>query len=249
MIRLPAGHAALTSTPAAPILRIVYKIHYRAIGNQVYTLVKRMILVGELEPGRKLVQDELAERLGVSRTPLLSALSKLEKEMLVQNVARRGMFVRRFDAEELVQVYEVRLRLEPYAARQAARVRDDAAAEAIVQRARDYTDLAADPNADMREADYEFHMHIMRASGNDLVFNIGSSYNIIAVANTLGLMKTPAESAREHTAIAKAILARNEIGAMRHMFRHIDQARCKILAKVKAGTDQAATPLLKKRKK
>ena len=232
----------MTSTPAAPILRIVYKIHYRAIGNQVYTLVKRMILVGELEPGRKLVQDELAERLGVSRTPLLSALSKLEKEMLVQNVARRGMFVRRFDAEELVQVYEVRLRLEPYAARQAARVRDDAAAEAIVQRARDYTDLAADPNADMREADYEFHMHIMRASGNDLVFNIGSSYNIIAVANTLGLMKTPAESAREHTAIAKAILARNEIGAMRHMFRHIDQARCRILAKVEAGTDQAATP-------
>ena len=242
MIWLPAGHTALTRGPPAPILRIVYKIHYRAIGNQVYTLVKRMILVGELEPGRKLVQDELAERLGVSRTPLLSALSKLEKEMLVKSVARRGMFVRRFDTGELAQVYEVRLRLEPYAAGQAARVRDDAAAEAIVQRAHDYANLAAEPNTDMREADYDFHMDIMRASGNDLVFNISSSYNIIAVANTLGLMKTPAESAYEHTAIAAAILARDEIGAMRHMFCHIDQARRRILAKVKAGTDRTAPP-------
>lgn len=217
----------------------MYKIDYRALGNQVYTLVKHMILVGELEPGQKLVQDELAERLGVSRTPLLSALSKLEKEMLVKNVARRGMFVRRFNAEEVAQVYEVRLRLEPYATRQAARARNDAAAEEIVQRARDYAALADQPNPDMREADYEFHMCIMRASGNDLVFNIGSSYNIIAVANTLGLMKTPEESAREHTAIAEAILARDEIWAMRHMFHHIDQARRKVLAKVEALTAEA----------
>ncbi|TVR06400.1 MAG: GntR family transcriptional regulator, partial [Spirochaetaceae bacterium] len=95
----------------------MYKVEYEDLAQRVYKLLKQMILQGELCSGQRLPQDELAERLGVSRTPLLSAFSKLEREMLVETVPRRGSFVRAYSSEELLNIYDIRLRLEPLGAR------------------------------------------------------------------------------------------------------------------------------------
>ncbi|HKJ84610.1 MAG TPA: GntR family transcriptional regulator, partial [Spirochaetia bacterium] len=77
--------------------RETFRVDYEDLSGQVYRMLKHMILVGELKTGEKLRQDDLAERLGVSRTPLLSAFSKLEKEMLVELIPRRGAFVKQYD--------------------------------------------------------------------------------------------------------------------------------------------------------
>ncbi|MEO0733057.1 MAG: GntR family transcriptional regulator, partial [Bacteroidota bacterium] len=63
------------------------------LGERVYLAVKKMILDQELKPGQKLVQEKLAERLGVSRSPLLKALQRFEAELLVTSIPRRGMLV------------------------------------------------------------------------------------------------------------------------------------------------------------
>ncbi len=55
-----------------------------------------MILERKLEPGAKIYQDKLAHQLGISRTPLVNALKKLEQERLITNIPRRGFYVRRF---------------------------------------------------------------------------------------------------------------------------------------------------------
>ncbi len=78
-------------------------------------LLREMILAGALPAGAKLGEAELATRLEVSRTPVREALSRLAAEGLVELVPNRGARVARWTQEALEQIFELRLRLEPYA--------------------------------------------------------------------------------------------------------------------------------------
>lgn len=201
-----------------------YRVDYEDLSGQVYRMLKHMILVGELKTGEKLRQDELAERLGTSRTPLLSAFSKLEKEMLVELVPRRGAFVKKYELEELVDIYEIRLRLEPYGAAEAARNGTDEQIAELMEMHRIFTELAGKGDPGVKEIDYEFHMKITELSGNQLLNNIISSYSIIPIANFYGFFKEPATSASEHDVLCDAIRRRDVRGARREMFVHIDSS-------------------------
>ena len=202
-----------------------YRVDYEDLAGQVYRMLKHMILVGELKTGEKLRQDELAERLGVSRTPLLSAFSKLEKEMLVELVPRRGAFVKKYELAELVDIYEIRVRLEPLGAAEAARNATDSQIEELLQQSRTFSALVKSGDPGVKEVDYEFHMKIMELSGNQLLYNIISSYSIIPIANFYGFFKEPATSAAEHEILCEAIGRRDVQGARRHMFAHVDSSR------------------------
>ncbi len=201
-----------------------YHVDYEHLSQQVYRMLKHMILVGELKTGEKLRQDDLAERLGVSRTPLLSAFSKLEKEMLVETVPRRGAFVKKYELAELVDIYEIRLRLEPLGAAEAARRGTDQQKVELVERCNEFTQLVEAEDPSLKEVDYQFHMHIMEMSGNHLLYNIISSYSIIPVANFYGLFKQPDQSASEHRRLCAAITDGKVTAARKEMFQHIRSA-------------------------
>lgn len=216
----------------------MYGIEYQDLTGQVYEAVRDMILSGELQPGQKLIQDDLAERLGVSRTPLLSAFSKLEKDMLLESKPRRGMFVRTFAPRELVQVYDVRLRLEPLGAGEAA---DHATREELEDLRRQcelFAEIAEAEDPSARAEDYRFHMQVMRMSRNDLLYNIIASYNIIVIANFYGFLKDPRVSAREHREILAAISDGSRQRAMKHMYHHINNSRRHLLAHLENVGDQ-----------
>ena len=74
----------------------------------VQSELERMILSGELEPGQRLNEQQLASQLGVSRGPVREALRVLERAGLVTGVANLGMFVRQVGIEEAVEMYEMR---------------------------------------------------------------------------------------------------------------------------------------------
>lgn len=94
----------------------------RRMGNsQVLDRLRHMILLGEYEPSGRLVEEHLAQSLGVSRTPVRQALTRLESEGLVEIVPNRGAVVRGFGIEEVWDVYDLRALLEGHAARLAAR--------------------------------------------------------------------------------------------------------------------------------
>ena len=78
-------------------------------------MLRELILAGSLPAGAKLGEAELATRLDVSRTPVREALSRLAAEGLVDLVPNRGARVARWSDEDLEQIFELRLRLEPYA--------------------------------------------------------------------------------------------------------------------------------------
>ncbi len=208
----------------------MYKVEYEDLAQRVHKLLKQMILQGVLKCGQRLAQDELAERLGVSRTPLLSALSKLEREMLVETIPRRGSFVRSYTHQELINIYDIRLRLEPLGARGAAEQATDGEIEELKQITDRYQQVIAtgDPGQ-IKEHDYDFHMLLMRMSRNTFLHSIISSNNIILIANIQGLLKDPAESLAQHRSIVAAVGSRDADFSEEQMYHHLFTSRATLL--------------------
>ncbi len=88
------------------------KIMNYELENQAYKKVKSMILTKKLQPEKKIVQDKLAADLGISRTPLRTALQMLEAEFLVESLPRQGMIVKEFSDSEIIEIYDCRMDLE-----------------------------------------------------------------------------------------------------------------------------------------
>ena len=94
--------------------------NHRPLREIVYEELKRQILVGEIAPGTRMMEVELAEEMGVSRTPIREAIRKLEKEGLVTIEPRRGAYASEISVKDMVDVLEVRQDLEGMAAALAA---------------------------------------------------------------------------------------------------------------------------------
>lgn len=90
------------------------------LSTRAYEVIKRKIVNGEITPGTKLQEDRLAEELGISRTPIREALSRLAQEGLVEIIPRRGTYVVEFSLFDIVHLLEIREALEGMAARLAA---------------------------------------------------------------------------------------------------------------------------------
>jgi DNA-binding GntR family transcriptional regulator len=150
-----AVSAALVKLAAAP--RLVERVH-RALLDAIGD--------GTLPPGARLTQEDLAERLAVSRQPVLQALRLLKQSGLALDAPGRGLVVAPLDAERIADVYEVRAALDALAARLAAR-RRAALDPQLLERGR-----RAARGRDIRamvEADEAIHHAIYAASGNPLI--------------------------------------------------------------------------------
>ena len=134
--------------------RLVEDVHARLV---------EMIRTGKLGPNERLHQVQLAERFGVSRTPVREALLRMEQDGLVHTIPRRGMFVRPLAHEDVRQLYELRELLEPWAARVACqRATDkDRAALASIQAKHERRLPSFDSNRD-------FHLQLAKPCGNDM---------------------------------------------------------------------------------
>lgn len=90
---------------------------YPSIREEVFKYFRQKILKGEALPGSKLTESQLAEEMGISRTPVREALHSLEMEKLIQSVPRLGYVVREITKEDVEEIIEIRLALEPLAAK------------------------------------------------------------------------------------------------------------------------------------
>jgi DNA-binding GntR family transcriptional regulator len=136
---------------------------------RVHEALRRAIIDGDFVPGERLRAEAIASRFGTSRTPVREALLLLEREGLVEVSPNRGAMVRRFDTADLVDLYEVRAVLEPYAAARAATRIDPEG----LRRLREICDLAEARGADTSEAieaqlsfNDEFHQIIAMAASS-----------------------------------------------------------------------------------
>jgi DNA-binding GntR family transcriptional regulator len=188
------------------------------LDHKVYKRLKSMILEQKLVPGAKIYQDKLAHQLGISRTPLVNALKKLEQEKLITAIPRRGFYVRRFSREEMIHVFELREVLEGLAARRASLL----VSNSQIQKLKSYfkgLKISDDPKDLKRyaEEDRRFHHFLMEIGGSDLLSSILGTYNILTFSYQggfqAGLVRPPKETIHEHLALIEAISQRDPIKA------------------------------------
>jgi DNA-binding GntR family transcriptional regulator len=169
----------------------------------VYQRLLYAICDGELAPGARLTQEDLAATLGVSRQPVLQALRLLKKEGFVRDAGRRGLRVAPLEAQAITHVYEVRAVLDGLAARRAAQARLDPTMILEGRRAAAGQRIGA-----MIDADMHFHHLIYAASGNPLIAETANHHwphirrAMGAVLQTVGLRRPVWD---EHEAILQAI--------------------------------------------
>lgn len=194
----------------------------------VYAAVVDAICEGRLKPGERLMQDDLAQRLNVSRLPVGQALRELKADGFVAEAGRRGVKVAPLDPEFVRELYEFRSVVDMVAAGAAA-CRADVAAkrqgERIIRKGRTAVAMADVPG--MISADMEFHYFIYGLSGNRIIVNdMQSHWNHMrrVMRNILGESGLEGEIWREHEGILDAIFAGDVAGAETRARAHVVDA-------------------------
>lgn len=147
--------------------------NYKPLRDIVFDYMKNAIITGEFKPGERLMEVQLAEKLGVSRTPVREAIRKLELEGLVVMVPRKGAYVSDLDARDLLNVLEIRGSLEGLAASLAAeRITDEEIKElnSIVDEF--YKSIEINDHEALVKSDKAFHDLIFAASRNEKLVQI-----------------------------------------------------------------------------
>ena len=192
------------------------------LSTEIVKKIKELIFSGELTPGEQIRQDEFAERLGVSRTPLLHALQILKSEMLLESFPNRGMFVRKVSLQELKDIFEYREAIETMACRLASQriTRDE------IQQLRDLFKPFENTTGmthiqEYQKADQLFHSMVIQFSGNSVFPRMVSLGNVYVTAYQKGLLRYPAETLPEHLAIIDALDAGDGQKAEHLMRQHL----------------------------
>ena len=181
-----------------------------------------MILSSELPAGSKIVQERLAQDLGISRTPLRSALQMLEAEQLVQSIPRRGVFVKSFSNQEIIDVFDCRIALEC----QAVLLFSKRAERLDVENLRAlFTPFKAKGTIELKKyqkADSDFHTAIIEGCGNQFLQRLFQQGNLILFMDQIGLLRRAEETLLEHFEIIDALENRDGKQASILMRRHLE---------------------------
>ena len=209
-------------------------IKHQKLDQRVYGEVKKLILDGKLPPGERVRQSELAERLGVSKTPLLSALRMLENERLVVSIPRRGYYVRSVTVEEMAEIYEIRMALEGLAARRAANRITEAQKRRLLGF---FNDFAPPFDAAVLDRytleDRRYHEFIIQVAGGDLLSDIVGTFNVMMLryraVNRDGQVRGPDETLEEHRRITDAICHHDPDRAEEMMRIHVGRSQARLV--------------------
>jgi DNA-binding GntR family transcriptional regulator len=152
-------------------------ILHQTIQESVADYIRTRIVAREFKPGERLVQDELAEQLGVSRTPIREALHKLASEGYVVLSPHRGASVTEFSINELEEIYGVRIGLESYAAYLAAQRITDEELDQIAAHLREMDRVKDRGDIDLLiHLNREFHVAIYATAGEQRLSDLIDNY-------------------------------------------------------------------------
>lgn len=229
------------SARPAPVLdSTVLPARHMTAQQMVYDILRRRILRGSLPPGTRLLQADIASQLSLSTTPVREALQRLSTEGLVRIDAHRGALVRGLNIEELTEVYELRMVLEPLAIRKAVLLITDselARAEDLCAKMDELDDAAA-----WAEANRDFHAILAEAARSPYLNEILESLRDKAmpyVRLSMGLRETFHGGANaEHRQLLHACRDRDPEHAARIELRHLASTRDLTMNAARAGLGQ-----------
>lgn len=206
---------------------------YLPLRDVVFNTLRQAILRGELKPGERLMEIHLADRLGVSRTPIREAIRKLELEGLVTMIPRRGAEVARITEKNLRDVLEVRRALDAFSCELACDRITKQEEEELRRACEEFADATTTRDATViAAADVRLHDIIVRAAGNDrlteLINNLSEQmyrYRFEYIKDTSNHDKL----IEEHRIIYESIVKKDKQTAARTAKLHIDNQERSIL--------------------
>ncbi|GAA3205281.1 GntR family transcriptional regulator [Actinocorallia longicatena] len=197
--------------------------------DTAYDALRRMILEREILPGARLGEAELAQALGLSRTPVREALQRLDSDGLVEVLPHRGARVARWSESDIAEIFELRCLLEPYAAARAARVGVGEAALAKLRGLCEAMDeaVARGELAEVARLNSRFHTALIDGSGNGrLPAMLTSVMHAPLILDTFRRYDpvTMARSMAHHREVVDAVAARDPDWAASVMLSHLRAA-------------------------
>jgi len=208
------------------------------LSGQVYSQIKTLILCNEILPGQKLHHQELSERLGVSRTPVREALTRLVQEGYVSFLPNRGFTCKEIRLQEAGELYQLREALEAFAVEKAIENLTEAAFTELSAKINLYgKDVQKRFTRDRLVYDQDVHLEISRLSGNEtLTKTLAQVFERIILKRRTDGLYDPARGItahQEHLKLLQAMKKRNTHDAVKIVRAHIHAGRNNVLADLK----------------
>jgi len=197
-----------------------------SLSARAYRALLDQLIMLDIQPGEPIIEKQLADELGVGRTPLREALKRLESDHLVVTYPRRGTFASQVDVTELAHVSEVRQALEPLAARRAAEIHGGDMRQQLLGVLMELKSL--NPNQSQRDLlayDLSVHRMIYSVTQNEHLSETLIRLDNIATRIWAALSdRLPSlhEHIIEHTQLIKHIVAGEPDEAERHAAKHVE---------------------------
>ncbi|MBE9397248.1 GntR family transcriptional regulator [Pontibacterium sp. N1Y112] len=216
----------------------------RTLADRVCEKIVDAIVMGNIPPGHKISEPELARTYGISRGPLREAIRRLEGYRLVERKPHVGARVVNLSAKELIEIYHVREALEGMACRLAAEHMPQEEIEDLRELLDEHERNIAELDGRsyfQKEGDLDFHHRIVKGSKNEKMLEVlgGELYHLVRMYRYKFSVSSsrPKRALKEHRQIVDAIDSRDPELAEMLMRRHIGAARKNIEGKLNATTE------------
>jgi DNA-binding GntR family transcriptional regulator len=210
------------------------KIENKALRQYVYEHIRDLLDNGDLPVGEKINKSELCKQFNVSQTPVNDALNKLVGESYLEEIPRKGYFVREFNLEEQALLFEIRAGIEGIAIRLCCERATDAELKELVHSFDGFGNLHDESELKMYlKADKRFHRLLIKYSRNPKLQEILDSRSFISRTYQKGLMKSYSQSLNEHKIITTALTNRDKDTAATAIVNHLLSSRDYIVSQIK----------------
>lgn len=202
-----------------------------------YKAIKELVAEHRLFPGQKIIYRDLEETLGMSKTPIINGLNRLEQEGVVVSKKNRGFFMKEVSAEEADQIYDLREKLEEISIDYAIKNHEAEDLAVLKKKLKRYGDYSA-PFYDRKRLkfDTEFHMQIAKMGKNDFFTSMVKQFfeNIYFTLNVVYLTAYVENFKSEHEVIYSAIKEKNLAKAKNALKHHTRAARRLVVAALRS---------------
>ncbi len=213
---------------------------YKPLREVIFNSIREAIILGELKPGERLMEVQLADKMGVSRTPIREAIRKLELEGLVVMVPRKGAYVADLTKKDIIDVLEVRAVLDGLATQLAAERMTDSEQKELNRVFEQFAGCVEKNNLQgIIKKDIEFHDIIYKASRNEKLLHINNNVQEMIYRFRVIYLKNYnpfKDVSKEHSRIMEAIKERNPVEAQKWAVMHIKNQEYTIIKELKDTT-------------
>lgn len=185
-------------------------IDHNALSDLAYKKIKELIISNVMKPGDKIPQEKVAKTFGISKIPLIQALTMMSKEGILEKIPRRGFYVKKFNSDEIKDSLDIRILFENLG----AVFLIDNWNEEYEKKLKEFLNRFEFYHKNKKQKEYyildaEFHKFLIQSSNNKIVVNMNENLNILLVCFTKGMIIESRNSIEHHREIINSIFLKD----------------------------------------